>query len=201
MGILVYVDDILLFSNDLTVMTAFKTSLHHTFKLNDMGDVKFFLGLEVARSPKGICVNQRGYVLQLLVDVGYLATKQVSTPMEVNLKLSRDVGDAVADPALYRRLVGKLLYLTITRPDIAYSVNRLSQFMSDPREPHLKAVYRVLQYLKSLPGHGLFYPSNCDFQLKIFANADWGACQDTRRSITGFCSFIGDSILSWKSKK
>lgn len=112
-----------------------------------------------------------------------MSCKPTSTPMEANLKLSQDIGEDVANPALYRRLVGKLLYLTITQPNLAYSVNRLSQFMSKPKEPHLKAMYKILHYLKASPRQGIFYSANYNLQLKIFSNANWGACQDNRRSI------------------
>lgn len=125
-------------------MTGCKLSLDNTFKLKDLCDINFFLGLEVAYSPKRICVTQHGYNFQLLADVGYLACKPVVASMEVNLKPSQDDGEPVLDSAMYRRLVDKLLYLTITRPDIAHSVNRLSQLMSIPEEPHLKALYKVL---------------------------------------------------------
>lgn len=160
MGLLAYVNDTLLFGNDVGVMNDFKISLHNAFKSENMGDVKFFLGLEVSRSPTGIAVSSRGYALKLLEDVDLLACKPASTPMAENLKLSQDDGEDLTDPALYRRLVGKLLYLTITRTDITYSVNRLSQFMRNPKEPHLKAVYRVLHYLKNSPGRGLFYSAD-----------------------------------------
>ncbi|KAL5573878.1 hypothetical protein UlMin_023475 [Ulmus minor] len=137
--------------------------------------------------------------------------------MEVNLKLSKDEGDLLADPASYRRLIGKLLYLTITRPDLSYSVNRLSQFLVQPRAPHMLAAQRVLQYIKSSPGLGLFYPFRIAVQLKayaeaelpglsaaqfkMFSDADWASCFDTRQSISGFCVFLGESLISWKSKK
>ncbi|RVW51959.1 Retrovirus-related Pol polyprotein from transposon TNT 1-94 [Vitis vinifera] len=168
---------------------------------DDLGDVKYFLGLEIAKSSTGICVSQRKYVLDLLSDFGYLGCKAASTPMEANVKLSMDEGVDLPDVSLYRRLLGKLLYLTLTRPDISYAVGRLSQFISRPKLPHLHAAQRILRYLKGNPGMGLFFPNNSELRLMAYTDSDWARCPDSRRSVTGFCVFLGNSLVSWKSKK
>uniref|UniRef100_A0A803P5H5 Integrase catalytic domain-containing protein n=1 Tax=Cannabis sativa TaxID=3483 RepID=A0A803P5H5_CANSA len=140
-------------------------------------------------------------LLQLLEDLGYLGCKPVNTSMEANLKLGQDEKEKMVDLTLYRRIVGKLQYITITRPDISYSVNKLSQFLATPRVTHLHAAQRVLQYVKSSLGQGLFFASNTDVQLHAYTDSDQASCPDIRRSTTGFCIFIGSSIISWKSKK
>jgi hypothetical protein len=200
-ALLVYVDDVAIESNDSHAVSSFITMLNERFKLKDLGPLKYFLGLEIARSSTGISVCQRKYALEILEDSGLLASKPASFPMEQNLKLSRDDGTPLSDTTSYRRLIGRLLYLTITRSDLAYSGQTLSQFMDKPRQSHLDAAHRVLRYIKHAPAQGLFFPANTEFQLKAFCDFDWAGCLDTRRSITRYCVFLRDSLISWKSKK
>eukprot|EP00256_Glycine_max_P048911 XP_006603443.1 uncharacterized protein LOC102669057 [Glycine max] len=121
--------------------------------------------------------------------------------MDPNLKLNLHDGEFLPDPSMCKRLIGRLLYLTISRPDITFAVNRLSQYMKAPRVPHLHAVHHLLQYIKSAPEQGLFFPTQNSLNPTAFANADWASCVDTRRSTFVFCVFLGNNLLSWCSKK
>lgn len=199
--VLVYVDDIVIASTSDTATDELIVGLKSYFKLRELGSLKYFLGLEIARTSDGISVCQRKYALDILSSTGMLECKPSSVPMVPNLKLSKTDGVLIEDRALYRRIVGRLMYLTITRPDITFAVNKLCQFSSAPRTDHLKAVFRVLQYIKGTVGQGLFYSASPDLTLKGFADADWAACPDSRRSTTGFSMFVGDSLISWRSKK
>ncbi|XP_019179838.1 PREDICTED: uncharacterized protein LOC109175035 [Ipomoea nil] len=116
-------------------------------------------------------------------------------------KLSKDGGTDLEDNSQYRKVVGKLLYLTITRPDICFAVQQLSQFLDSPATLHLQAAHRVLRYIKNSPGQGLFFPANSQLKVRGFADSDWATCPDTRKSVTSFYVFLGDALISWKSKK
>lgn len=194
MALLVYVDDILITGDNLSLINDFKVVIDLKFKIKDLGVLKYFLGLEVAHSDAGLSIDT-------LNDSGFLGAKSVKTPIEQNLKLVREAGSPLSDPSVYRRLVGRLLYLTITRPDISYAIHLLTQFRDRPHTAHLDAAHRVLRYLNGSPGQGLFYPAHTSIHLKACTDSDWAGCVDSRKSVTGFYVFLGDSLISWKSKK
>ncbi|CAM8955334.1 unnamed protein product [Rhodiola kirilowii] len=199
--LLVYVDDVVLTGTSSDLIMRVKQFIHEKFQIKDLGKLKYFLGLEVARSTTGIFLNQRKYVIDLLDDYEFSECKPCKTPMEIKHGLGLSTAPLLPDASVYRRLVGRLIYLTITRPDLAFPVHVLSQFMQRPNEDHLRAAHRVLRYIKLAPAQGLFFSSNSNLQLTGYCDADWASCPITRRSITGYCMLLGSSIVSWKTKK
>nr|KYP51407.1 Retrovirus-related Pol polyprotein from transposon TNT 1-94 [Cajanus cajan] len=139
--------------------------------------------------------------MDILHECRLLGCKPSDFPMDQNHKLALADGPAYDDPTHYRRLVGRLLYLTITRPELSYAVHTLSQFLQHPLQEHYDAVLRVLRYIKGNPGQGLLIRSTCDLHLRAYCDSDWASCPITRRSITGYFITLGQSPISWKSKK
>ncbi|XP_062074829.1 uncharacterized mitochondrial protein AtMg00810-like [Humulus lupulus] len=170
-------------------------------KLKAVGPLRYFLGFKIAKGKDGLFLSQRKYTIQLLEDTGYAGCKPAKTPMDPRTKLDDQQGEPLTNPSSYRQLIGKLLYLTLSRPDITYAVNCLSQFMSNPRSTHLQALNHLLRYLKGSPGQGLLYSPHSSLHLRGFSDSDWASCPITRHSTTGFCIFIGDCLVSWKTKK
>lgn len=201
MAVLVYVDDIIIAISCDHATEILKKALQTSFKLRDLGPLRCFLGLEIVRSSAGIILCQCKYILDLLTETCLLGCKPSSIPMDPSIKVSSEDGDLLDNAEMYRRLVGKLLYLTFTRPDITFAVHKLCQLTASPRAPHLHAAYKVLHYLKGTVGQGVFYSSSSDLKLSAFADADWGSCGDTRRSVSRLCMFVGNALIVWKSNK
>jgi len=168
----VYVDDIIITGDDEMEIKCLKGNLSREFEVKDLGQLKYFLGIEITRNPKGIVLSQRKYVLDLLSETGMLGCRTVSTPMDLNHKLCAESGHPV-NKERYHRLVGRLIYLCHTRPDISYAVSVVSRYMHDPRSGHLDVVYRILRYLKSSPGKGLIFKSNGHLKVEGYCDADW----------------------------
>nr|CAD41085.2 OSJNBb0011N17.2 [Oryza sativa Japonica Group] len=196
----VYVDDMIITGNDCSEITRLKQNLSKEFEVKDLGQLKYFLGIEIARSPRGIVLSQRKYALDLLSDTGMLGCRPASTPVDQNHKLCAESGNPV-NKERYQRLVGRLIYLCHTRPDITYAVSMVSRYMHDPRSGHMDAVYRILRYLKGSPGKGLWFKKNGHLEVEGYCDADWASCPDDRRSTSGYCVFVGGNLVSWRSKK
>ncbi|XXG72115.1 hypothetical protein AAC387_Pa07g1278 [Persea americana] len=178
-----------------------QASLKETFHMKDLGPLNNFLGLEVHQSTKGIVLNQHKYTIDLIDLAGLTASALVDTPVELNVKFSQEDGDLLPDPIAYPQLVGSLIYLTITRLDISYAVNLMSQFMTAPRHLHMTVVRRIIRYLIRTPTRWSFFPSTNPISFKAYSDTDWASCPDTRKSTTEWCMFLGDSMISWKCKK
>jgi hypothetical protein len=196
----VYVDDIVLTGNDDGEIQNLRHYLANEFELKDLGSRKYFLGIEVARSKHGIIISQRKYILDLLKETEMLGCKATNNPIEVNVKLGEGSESPLVDKGRYQRLVGRLIYLSHTRPDIEYAVSMVSQFMHPPREPHMEAVYRILCYLKSSSGKRLFSQHD-HLKIETYTDADWAVSILDRRSTSGYCTFVGGNLITWRRKK
>ena len=178
-----------------------KEFLGTEFELKDLGSLKYFLGMEVARSKKGIFISQRKYVLDLLSEVGLMGSKPAETPMEFNLKLGTNKDGEEIDRGRYQRLVGRLIYLSHTRPDIAFSVSVISQYMHALREKHLEAAYKILRYLKGTPSKGLHFKKTVNQSVEVYTDADWAGSVNDRRSTSGYCSYVWGNLVTWSKKQ
>ncbi|CAM8984877.1 unnamed protein product [Rhodiola kirilowii] len=199
--LLVYVDDVVLTGTSISLIESIKSFIHEKFRIKDLGTLKYFLGLEVARNSTGIFLHQRKYAVDLLTECGLLNCKPAKTPLPLKHQLSLSDAAPLDDLMEYRKLIGKLIYLTITRPDLSHTVHIISQFMNIPTSDHLKAAHRLLRYIKNAPAQGIFFFASSKLSLSIYCDADWAACPLTRRSVTGFCTLLGNSLISWKIKK
>lgn len=175
--------------------------MSQSFHMKDLGPIHYFLGIEVSRSSDGFLLSQQKYTIDILHEFGMSNSKPLQIPLDTHLKLTPDKGDLLPDPSVYQRLLGKLIYLTITRPDIMFSVQLLTQFMQAPTTIHMQTARRILRYLVGTQSQGLLLASKSAAQLTAFCDSDWASCPMTRRSTTGYCIFLGDSPISWKTKK
>uniref|UniRef100_A0ACD5W9E6 Uncharacterized protein n=1 Tax=Avena sativa TaxID=4498 RepID=A0ACD5W9E6_AVESA len=198
--VVVYVDDIVITGSDDEEIKSIKKTLAKSFEVKDLGYLHYFLGIEVAYGAQGIYLSQQKYVLDLLAETGMLECRPASTPIEQNHGIIANSSDPI-DKGGYQRLVGRLIYLSHTRPDIAYAVSIVSRYMHDPRSGHLTAVNRILRYLKGCPGKGILFSNHGHLRVKGYTDADWAGCLDDRRSTSGYCMFVSGNLVSWRSKK
>lgn len=199
--LVIYVDDMVITRNDTQEIEELEKCLFREFEMKDLGNLKYFLGIEVLRFKVGIFINQRKYILDLLAETGMIDCKPVETPMVTNHGLQIIDGAEMADQDQYRRLVEKLIYLSHTRPDIAYAVSVVSRFMHRPQVQHMEAVMRLLRYLKGTCSRGILFGRNQHLDLVAYTDADWAGDRDDRKSTSGYFTLVGGNLVTWKSKK
>jgi histone deacetylase 1/2 len=203
MFLLVYVDDIIVISSSPTTVDRLVSRLSQQFAIKDLGTLHYFLGVEVHTLKTGLSLTQRKYALDILARAGMLKCSSASTPMAANERLCAEDGDLLSDEdaTLYRSLVGGLQYLTLTRPDLSFSVNRVCQYLHAPRSSHWSAVKRILRYVHGTVAHGLLVQPSRSDALSAYSDADWAGSLDDRRSTGGFALFHGSCLVAWSAKK
>ncbi|GJT75569.1 retrovirus-related pol polyprotein from transposon TNT 1-94 [Tanacetum coccineum] len=197
----IYVDDIIFASTDPKACDIFSNEMSSKFQMSMMGQMSFFLGLQVSQNPEGIFINQSKFALEILKKFRMDSCDPVDTPMVDRLKLDEDPLGILVDQTRFRSMVGSLMYLTASRPDLVFVVCMCARYQASPTKKHLEALKRVFRYLKGTINWGLWYPKDTAMALTAYADADHAGCQDTRRSTSGSAQFLGDKLVRWLSKK
>ncbi|GJZ90184.1 putative ribonuclease H-like domain-containing protein [Tanacetum coccineum] len=197
----IYVDDIIFGSTKKSWSDEFEALMKGRFQMSAMGELTFFLGLQVKQSQEGIFISQDKYVAEILKKFDFVSVKSAVTPMETKAPLAQDEGGPDVDLHLYRSMIGCLMYLTASRPDIMYAVCACSRFQVTPKMSHLYAVKRIFKYIKGKPKLGLWYPRESPLDLVAYSDSDYAAANLDRKSTTGGCQFLGRRLISWQCKK
>ncbi|GJW23282.1 putative RNA-directed DNA polymerase [Tanacetum coccineum] len=197
----IYVDDIIFGSTKKSWSDEFEALMKGRFQMSAMGELTFFLGLQVKQSQEGIFISQDKYVAEILKKFDFVSVKSAVTPMETKAPLAQDEGGPDVDLHLYRSMIGCLMYLTASRPDIMYAVCACSRFQVTPKVSHLYAVKRIFKYIKGKPKLGLWYPRESPLDLVAYSDSDYAAANLDRKSTTGGYQFLGRRLISWQCKK
>ncbi|GJR35068.1 uncharacterized mitochondrial protein-like protein [Tanacetum coccineum] len=197
----VYVDDIIFGSTKKELYNAFKKLMHEKFQMSSMGELTFFLGLQVQQKKDGIFISQDKYIGEILKKFGFTEVKTASTPMETQKPLLKDEDGEEVDVHMYRSMIGSLMYLTSSRPDIMFAVCACARYQVNPKVSHLHVVKRIFRYLKGQLKLGLWYPKDSPFDLVAYTDSDYAGASLDRKSTTGGCQFLGSRLISWQCKK
>jgi hypothetical protein len=201
--LLVYVDGIIVTSSLSMVVKALLEDLRSEFALKDLGDLHYFLGVQVTRTKDDLTLSQEKFASEILQKAGMVKCKPVRTPLVTSEKLLADGGTSLSDEdaTRYRSLVGGLQYLTLMRPDVPFVVNKACQFLHSSIDLHMAAVKRILWYIQGTLSIGLKFHRSSSLALSAFSDADWAGCPNDRRSTSGFAIFLGTNLVSWSSRK
>ncbi|XP_042374409.1 uncharacterized mitochondrial protein AtMg00810-like [Zingiber officinale] len=199
--VLVYVDDIIIIGSTQGLITSLIDFLNKHFTVKDLGQLHYFLGIEVHHSDMGLHLSQTKYITNLLKKTGMFDSKPSDTPMSSTVSLSLCDGVPLEDASDYRNIVGALQYCTLTRPDLSFAVNKVCQFMHSLTVSHWQTIKRILRYLRGTLYHGLSISPISSPSLVCYTDADWASCPDDHRSTSGYCIFFGGNLVSWVSSK
>jgi len=197
----IYVDDIIFGSSSERLYKKFSELMSKKYEMSMMGELNYFLGLQVKQTKNRIFINQGKYVKDLLNKFGFSDCSPMKTPMGTGDKLCEDKNGKSVDITAYRGMIGSLLYLTASRPDIMFATCLCARYQASPKESHLKAVKRIFRYLKGSPNLGLWYPKDSGFDLIGYSDSDFAGCKIDRKSTSGACQLLGNRLVSWSSKK
>ncbi|GJW29902.1 putative ribonuclease H-like domain-containing protein [Tanacetum coccineum] len=197
----VYVDDIVFGSTKKELCIAFEKLMHEKFQMSSMGELTFFLGLQVKQKKDGIFISQDKYVTEILKKFGFIKVKTASTPMETQKPLLKDEDGEEVDVYMYRSMIGSLMYLTSSRPDIMFAVCACARYQVNPKVSHLYVMKRIFRYLKCQPKLGLWYPKDSPFDLIAYTDSDYAGESLDRKSTIRGCQFFGCRLISWQCKK
>ncbi|GJU95724.1 putative ribonuclease H-like domain-containing protein [Tanacetum coccineum] len=197
----IYVDDIIFGSTKKELCDEFEKLMKDKFQMSSMGELTFFLGLQVQQRKKGIFISQDKYVHEILRKFNYTDVKSASTPTDLEKPLVKDADADDVDEHLYRSMIGSLMYLTASRPDIMFAVCACARFQVSPKTSHLLAVKRIFRYLKGKPSLGLWYSKDSPLELVAYTDSDYAGATLDRKSTTGGCQFLGNRLISWQCKK
>jgi hypothetical protein len=197
----IYVDDIIFGSTNQSFCDEFSKIMTDRFEMSMMGELNFFLGFQIKQFEDGMFISQIKYTNDLLKKFGMDKAKPIKTPMGTNGHLDLDMGGKPVDQKLYRSMIGSLLYLCASRPDIILSVCMCARLQATPKECNLRAVKRIMRYLVLAPYLGLWYPKGAQLEIIGYSDADYAGCKVDRKSTSGTCQFLGRSLVCWSSKK
>ena len=199
--VVVYVDDIMFGSKKYGLAKGFAEEMKSEFEMSMIGEITFYLGLQIQQKNTGIFISQEKYLREMLKRFQMEDCKPLSTPMIIGGKLCANDGSIDVDQKRYRSMIGILLYLTASRPDIMLAVGLVPRYQAAPKQNHLLAVKRIFRYLQGTTQYGLWYPKGKSFTLIAYTDADWASCVDDRKSTSGGAFYLGESLVARLSKK
>jgi hypothetical protein len=199
--LLLYVDDMIITSDDPEYIAFVKARLSDQCLMTDLGHLRYFLGIEISSTPEGFFLSQEKYIHDLLDRASLTDHRTVETPMELNVHLVSTNGEPLEDHTRYRHIVGSLIYLGVSRPDISYSIHILNQLVSAPTQIHYSHLLRVLCYLRGTISRRLFFSRSSSLQLQAYCDATWASDSSDHHSLSAYCVFLHGSLIAWKTKK